>query len=761
MQFPNSYFEHEVRDGFYVPSMMKRVWAVQLEILEEIDKICNKHNIPYFADWGTLLGAVRHSGYIPWDDDMDISMKREDYKRFVAVVQKELPEGYLVLNKQSNPEYKEMFTRVVNSTQINLANDFLEKFHGCPYVLGIDVFPLDYIAPNTQEEAYRCEMIQMVQTVIAILEAGNCDVKLQENYLKGIEQICNVTINRAESLCPQLYRILEGLYSLYTDAEAEELTLMSRWLEKRDLKIPKRYYQNTIRIPFENTKIPVPAQYDAILKQKYGNYMRLVKGGSAHDYPFYRGQEMVLEQRLGRNPFRYVFSAQDMQNAQAERRKSYRSLIREQLAQLEQLSIGIDKSNELLFALEQCQNAAIQLGTLIEEIKGEGTESVRLLEQYCEIVYQVYNQLAQGCRAEEVLDDKWNLDFRELVAQVKECVKQEVDIRHKVLFLPYKAKHWDSLESVWMATEKNPECEAYVIPIPYFYKNPNGSVGEMCYEANQYPDYVPITKYVEYDFENNIPEMIYIQNPYDEYDSCIMVHPFFYASNLKKYTEKLIYIPEMLVDECEATDECAMINLRHYCVTPGVIFADRVYVQSESMRKLYINFLTEAAGKDTQTIWEEKIYGIGVPKEDAKNCLSQTGTKMPKEWRWLIEREDGSRKRVILYYTGLSGFMQYKEQMIVAIREVFQTFLEHREDIVMLWKPQSLIKMTLEQEEPKLYEEYCLLENEYCKQKMGILAENLEDQLATTICDAYYGDVSPIVQQFRNAGKPVLVQKIE
>ena len=98
MRFSNSYFEDEVRDGFYVPGMVKRAWAAQLEVLEDVDRVCKKHGIRYFADWGTLLGAVRHGGFIPWDDDLDICMKRQDYTRFLEIAPKELPAEYKILN---------------------------------------------------------------------------------------------------------------------------------------------------------------------------------------------------------------------------------------------------------------------------------------------------------------------------------------------------------------------------------------------------------------------------------------------------------------------------------------------------------------------------------------------------------------------------------------------------------------------------------------------------------------------------------------
>ena len=72
MEVSNSYLEDEVREGFFVPSIMKRAWTVELQVLEEVDKLCQRHGISWFAEWGTLLGAVRHQGFIPWDDDIDV-----------------------------------------------------------------------------------------------------------------------------------------------------------------------------------------------------------------------------------------------------------------------------------------------------------------------------------------------------------------------------------------------------------------------------------------------------------------------------------------------------------------------------------------------------------------------------------------------------------------------------------------------------------------------------------------------------------------
>ena len=129
------------------------------------------------------------------------------------------------------------------------------------------------------------------------------------------------------------------------------------------------------------------------------------------------------------------------------------------------------------------------------------------------------------------------------------------------------------------------------------------------------------------------------------------------------------------------------------------------------------------------------------------------------EWQKYIERENGSRKKVVLYHTELSSYIQYGEQMITKMKEVFQIFSENCDNVVVLWKPHPLTKMTLKQSCPRLYQEYCILEREYLKSEIGILDESSDDERAVEACDAYYGDVSPVMQMCRNAGKAVMRQK--
>ena len=127
MKFLDSYFEDEVREGFFVPSLMKRAWAAQMEVLSIVQKICDKHGIPLFAEWGTLLGAVRHKGRIPWDDDIDVCMLRADYDRFCQVVDEELPEECWFLDYHRIDGFDVTLGRIINSRVHVVEGENLEK----------------------------------------------------------------------------------------------------------------------------------------------------------------------------------------------------------------------------------------------------------------------------------------------------------------------------------------------------------------------------------------------------------------------------------------------------------------------------------------------------------------------------------------------------------------------------------------------------------------------------------------------------------
>lgn len=300
MNIPGGYLNGEIRDGFYVESTMKKAWAAEIEVLNEVDRICRQHDIQYFADWGTLLGTIRHKGFIPWDDDMDITMKREDYTRFCQIVRQE--QGELeIINFHTDPEWKDMLSRVINGRSVNYTEAHLDKYHGFPYVAGLDIFPLDYVAPIEDEDKIQCSMISIVEAFSANIRNNTATPEEIEQTTKDIEQMCGVKFNNLEPLATQLLKLGERLSMMYTDEESQAVALMGDHAGPRPLDVyPKEYYSESIYMPFEYTTIPVPVGYEKILIQKYGeNYMIPYLGGTNHEYPFYRKQQREVYRQMG------------------------------------------------------------------------------------------------------------------------------------------------------------------------------------------------------------------------------------------------------------------------------------------------------------------------------------------------------------------------------------------------------------------------------------------------------------------------------
>ena len=300
MNIPGGYLNGEIRDGFYVESTMKKAWAAEIEVLNEVDRICRQHDIQYFADWGTLLGTIRHKGFVPWDDDMDITMKREDYTRFCQIVRQE--QGELeIINFHTDPEWKDMLSRVINGRSVNYTEEHLRKYHGFPYVAGLDIFPLDYVAPTEEEDKLQCSMISIVEAFSANIRNNTATPEEIEQTTKDIEQMCGVKFNNLEPLATQLLKLGERLSMMYTNEESQAGALMGDHAGPRPLDVyPKEYYSESIYMPFEYTTIPVPVGYEKILIQKYGeNYMIPYLGGTNHEYPFYRKQQREVYRQMG------------------------------------------------------------------------------------------------------------------------------------------------------------------------------------------------------------------------------------------------------------------------------------------------------------------------------------------------------------------------------------------------------------------------------------------------------------------------------
>lgn len=404
--------------------------------------------------------------------------------------------------------------------------------------------------------------------------------------------------------------------------------------------------------------------------------------------------------------------------------------------------------------LEQCYQSAIKMGTFLEKEEGVGFVTVGILEKYCEIVYSIHKMVAttQG----------WNVsDIEGILAKIFSSIKSSVDedikVRKEVIFLPYKVAMWDSLESVWKAANEDPECDAYVIPIPYYEKNQDGSLGKMVYEGNDYPDYVPVVDFRKYDIEKRRPDIIYIHNPYDNNNAVTSVHPDYYSARLYELTEKLVYIPYFVADRGVPKD------LR---VLPGTIYAHEVRVSTEKEKEDYIAGIEAWIGNKSLSgdyelympKWKDKFIIASSPKYDKLESTKREKEKLPNEWTKKIYRNDGTRRKVLFYNTTLATLLA-KDGVMDKIQRTID-IMEREEDIVLWWRPHPLYEITIKNDKPELYEKYKSIVAEFVTKKIGIYDDTEDLHRAIAEADAYYGDSSSVVYLFEKVGKPIMIQNI-
>lgn len=264
------YYEEQNQDGFIVSQDMKRAWAAQLEVLGELKHVCGILGIRFFADWGTLLGAVRHHGFIPWDDDMDIAMLRKDYMRFLSEAPGLLGKYYEIKSVYNDPEDDIIKARIINGRHINFELGFLARFHGCPYVVGIDIFPVDNITEDKDRLERQINGLKfLLKTAQSIPEKAPYSDNVLE-LMKKVENTFGIPIDYNNRLRHELKKIYDIVCALYQNENTEEVCSMIDFAEGWNYHAKREWYEDICELPFENTTIPVPAGYDGLLKINMG-----------------------------------------------------------------------------------------------------------------------------------------------------------------------------------------------------------------------------------------------------------------------------------------------------------------------------------------------------------------------------------------------------------------------------------------------------------------------------------------------------------
>lgn len=268
------FFREEERCGFRISTQMKKVWAVELDLLEKFDEACKRHDLKYYAAFGTLLGAVRHQGFIPWDDDIDLWMLRDDYARLKTIAVDEFQGKYYFQDWYNACGRTWIFSKLRNSE--TAAVEYPQKGPEFNQGIFIDIFPIDefddgvHVNPvfkQVQRELFDC--INNPADMLRGILAGR-------QYTMDIDSIVALSNDymKAEHVFEQL--------TLDNFGQSDIVGYFYDEMRGNDRKYPKSLFSETVYLPFENIQIPAPAGYDLILQKYYGDYMTVVQTPNNH-----------------------------------------------------------------------------------------------------------------------------------------------------------------------------------------------------------------------------------------------------------------------------------------------------------------------------------------------------------------------------------------------------------------------------------------------------------------------------------------------
>lgn len=603
--FDLKFYDNEVREGFFISSLIKRDWAAQLQILSEVLNVCEDNDIRAFVDYGTLLGAVRHQGFIPWDDDIDICMLREDYEKFCTIAPRQLCENYKIYNVQ-NSLHTQSLTRINNNDKIDFTDKHINKYNGFPYVAGIDLFPLDYI-PDEEYEDY-CKHIDIIINVIKYIKNGE-DINVLFGELKLIETFFDVQIDvNDKNILNRLYVILDDYLKKCSKKKTQRVMDVFEWGNNKNKYRNANDYKETVYLQFEKIKVPAPKGYDSILKQLYNDYMTPIIAANTHEYPSFIKQENYLFVQTGS---RYgIYQKEDIKTREEYRDitpievlEKYKRIINEINNRI-LIEFEEKQYNNIFDCLQSYQDYLIKIGNIIEYYYDQEIilSEIPSLEELCEIIYNLC------CLLEEENMKSFIVEFHSLIMNWKNCVDlmrklENIKAKKIIAFIFSKKSDWMMYEGLYRELSKIKDNRCLAILVPSYVRNNDGTIGELI-EFNECIDDCTFEDFEQIEALGLGIDLAITSDSFENYNLAETIYPGAYVNCLQKIVKKIVHIPTYKIMDYDDELYPMVYMSRHFITVPGVVEADYVVVNSKSLKERYIEKLIDFTGDKT---WLQKV----------------------------------------------------------------------------------------------------------------------------------------------------------
>ncbi len=259
---PESFFKAETICDFFVDERRKKLWALNIDLLLEVGRVCRKYNLNYYLIGGALIGAVRHHGFIPWDDDIDIAMPRKDYEIFLQHFD-EFKSPYFLQTPYTDDGYFFAHARLRNSN-----TTFIQRpFCYCNYNMGVfvDILPLDNFQETDEGETLFHELERNIIQNSTAMKLSNA-----KPNAKDIERI-----KKYEYQNPfEVFETIQKIGKSFSDRETDDYCLTCGVVYGFHKSLfEKKAFEKTKYVEFEGVEVPIPSGYDSILTRIFGDYM--------------------------------------------------------------------------------------------------------------------------------------------------------------------------------------------------------------------------------------------------------------------------------------------------------------------------------------------------------------------------------------------------------------------------------------------------------------------------------------------------------